>query len=83
MLEVRDLSVSYGAIEALSDANASKYLNNTWSAKGKNVAELVNFMKREGLWFAAATPGDEAAYNAMYLALRAFEAGVQTMSSSR
>jgi hypothetical protein len=66
-----------GAIRALSDSKVTNYFNNTWNAKGKNVAELVSHMTREGLVFAPATPGDEAAYNALYVALRNYEAGLQ------
>jgi len=66
------------AIRALSDKNAVKYFDNTWNAKGKNVAELVSHMTKEGLQFAPATPGDEASYTSLYQSMRAFEAGVQT-----
>jgi hypothetical protein len=64
------------AIKALSDPKAVNYFNNTWNAKGKNVAELVNNMTKEGLVFAPAAPGDEAAYSSLYQSLRAFEAGM-------
>lgn len=66
------------AIKALSDPNVKNYFNNTWKAKGKNVAELVQHMSREGLTFAAAAPGEEAAYRSLYQSLRAFESGLQS-----
>jgi hypothetical protein len=65
------------AITALSDPKVVNYYNNTWSAKGRNVAELVDHMTREGLTFSEATEGDEASYQALYEALRSFEAGMQ------
>lgn len=65
------------AIRALQSPNARKYFDNTWNAKGKTVAELVAHMRDEGLEFAPATSGDEAAYRALYNALRNFEAGTQ------
>jgi hypothetical protein len=65
------------AVKALSDPKVGNYFNNTWNARGKNVAELVANMSREGLVFAAAAPGEEAAYNALYQALRSFEASVR------
>jgi hypothetical protein len=65
------------AIRVLKGPRAANYFDNTWNARGKNVAELVDYMRKEGLVFAAAVPGDEAAYNALYHALRAFEAGTQ------
>ncbi len=65
------------AVRALRDPKVMNYFDNTWNAKGKNVAELVDHMRKEGLRFAPATTGDEASYNALYNALRAFENGVQ------
>ena len=41
------------------------------------VEELVDHMTKEGLTFAPAAPGQEAAYRAVYPALRAYEAGLQ------
>jgi hypothetical protein len=40
---------------------------------GQTVAELVDYMRSNGLEFAPATAGDERAYNALYNALRSFE----------
>jgi hypothetical protein len=65
------------AVRALSDQKAVNYFNQTWTARGKNVAELVANMTRDGLVFAPAAPGDEAAYTSLYQSLRAFEAGIQ------
>jgi hypothetical protein len=71
------------AVRALTDKNAVKYFNKTWAAKGKNVAELVANMSKEGLSFAAATPGDQAAYRALYLAMREFDAGLTTAQAQK
>lgn len=71
----RYLNQLEAAIKLLSDKNAKKYFN-TWTAKGKNVAELVSHMTKEGLKFAPATPGDEASYNALYTALRSFDSSL-------
>jgi hypothetical protein len=65
------------AVRALKDPKAANYFNNTWNAKGKTVAELVDHLRKEGLEFAPATSGDEAAYTALYNALRNFETGMQ------
>jgi hypothetical protein len=73
----RYLNQLAAAVKALSDPRVVNYFNNTWNARGKNVAELVANMTREGLVFAPASPGEEAAYNAVYQALRSFEAGVR------
>jgi hypothetical protein len=68
------------AVRSLSDPRAANYFNNTWTAKGRTVAELVSHLQKEGLRFAPAAPGDEAAYNALYQALRSFDAGLQVAS---
>lgn len=62
------------AVTSLRDPQVKRYLST--SAKGKTVAELMENMKTEGLDFAPAAPGDEAAYMALYYALREFEAGL-------
>jgi len=70
------------AIKALNDPKASRYFDD-WKPKGKTVRELVDHMMANGLEFAPATSGDEAAYSALYQALRAFESElVQSKSSS-
>jgi hypothetical protein len=66
------------AVRALSDPRAVNYFNNTWAAKGRTVSELVRNLRNGGLQFAAAAPGDEAAYSALYQALRAFDARLGT-----
>jgi hypothetical protein len=73
----RFLNQLNSAIKALSDPKVANYFNNTWNAKGKNVAELIDHMTKEGLTFAPATSGDDAAYKALYVALRNFEGGLQ------
>jgi hypothetical protein len=68
------------AVRALADPKVARYFDGTWVARGKNVAELVDYLKKEGLKFAPATPGDEASYNSLYQAMRAFDAGLQVAS---
>jgi hypothetical protein len=65
------------AVAALSDPKVGAYLNPGWAGKARNVADLTNFMARSGLRFAAATPGDEPAYAALYRALADFDAGLR------
>jgi hypothetical protein len=64
------------AVAVLSDPQAVNHINNPWNARGNNVAELLSYMIKEGLEFAPAAEGDEAAYTALYQALRDFEAGM-------
>jgi hypothetical protein len=72
-------------ITALKDRNVINHINGAWTPQGKNVAELVQFMRDKGLWFAPATPSDEPAYTALYYALAQFDAGMprSTPSDSR
>jgi len=67
------------AIRALEDPRVGNYFG-AWSPKGKNVAELVSQMLKDGLRFAPAASGDEASYRSLYQALKAFEAGLQVAS---
>ena len=60
----------------MKSPGATKYFDGTWVARGKDVAELVNYMREQGLQFAAATPGDDAAYRALYNALAAYYDGL-------
>src|SRR5579884_4106609 len=64
------------ACRLLQDADARDYFSGKWAARGDTVAALVDHMKRQGLRFAPAAPGDEDAYRALYAALRAYEAGL-------
>jgi hypothetical protein len=70
------------AVTALKDRNVSNYLNGSWSAKARSVAELVKYMADKGLWFAPATPGEEPAYLSLYHSLAAFDAGITRLAGS-
>ena len=72
----RYLTLLGQAVTTLRDRNVSNYFNGNWRPRGRNAAELVQFMADRGLWFAPATPGDEPAYLALYHALAAFDAGI-------
>jgi hypothetical protein len=72
----RYLKLVDNTVTALRGRNASSYFNGSWTAKGRNVSELVSFMADKGLWFAAAKPGDERAYQALYRAMAAFDASI-------
>jgi hypothetical protein len=78
----RYLNLLEDAVRALEDPKVSNYFNQNWSAKGKNVAELVKYMSERGLRFAPAVPGDADSYRALYHALQAFDAGMTAVASS-
>jgi hypothetical protein len=64
------------AIKALQQPDAGNYFTGKYALKAKTVPELVNFMTAQGLQFAAATPGDEAAYAALQEALASYDRAV-------
>jgi hypothetical protein len=64
------------AIKALQDPGVANQFNQNWAARGRNVAELVDFMGQKGLQFAPATAGDEPAYRHLYQGLVAFDAAL-------
>ncbi|MBI1915643.1 MAG: hypothetical protein HYS12_13065 [Planctomycetes bacterium] len=65
----RYLSELRDGMRALQDPNVSNYASKKWSAQGRDVRELVQYMTKEGLQFAASGRGDEAAYRALHRAL--------------
>jgi hypothetical protein len=65
-----------GAFKALRDPNAGNQVNQRWAPQGRSVAELVDFMGKNGLRFAAATPGDEPAYRHLYQRLLTYDAAL-------
>jgi hypothetical protein len=71
-----------GAIRALQDPNVSNQLNQNWTARAHNVAELVDFVGQKGLKFAPATPGDEPAYRYLYQRLVAYDAAFSSKAAS-
>lgn len=69
----RYLNDLHDTARTLQDPNVSKYFGGQWSAKGNSVAELVDEMTRQGLKFAPATDGDQAAYTAVYKAMVSYD----------
>lgn len=65
------------AIDALKSTSVARVLDGSWKNKVHNVAELVQYMRENGLWFAAATPRDTAAYVSLYNSLASFDRGMQ------
>jgi hypothetical protein len=66
------------AVRALQDPDVAKYLSGKWAARGNTVGDLVAEMARQGLKFAPAVAGDEAAYNALHHALVTYYAGPES-----
>jgi hypothetical protein len=68
---LRDLE---GALRVLGDPNVAKVVTRKLGAQGNTVNGLVTQMSRDGLRFAPATRGDEAAYAAVHTAMVAYTA---------
>jgi hypothetical protein len=74
----RFLSQLDDAILALKQQNVGNYFTDKWAARGKTVADLVSYMISNGLKFAPAVGGDEAAYSALYSAVMAYRNGLES-----
>jgi hypothetical protein len=71
------------SVRAVGRPGASQFLNNNVAAQGRTVDELVMNMTSNGLRFAPATVGREAAYFALQSAFTTFAAGAQNGSGFR
>lgn len=71
------------AVRQLGQPGATRFLDGTLTARGRNVPELVMNMSRDGLTFAAATRGNESAYFATYRSFADYAAGAQNNSAFR
>jgi hypothetical protein len=54
------------SLKVLQEPEATKFLDGSYAARGANVQELVDNMSAQGLKFAPATPGSEAAYFSLH-----------------
>jgi hypothetical protein len=82
------LSQFNDALKALQQPEAGQFLKGTFAAKGKTVAELVKYMKDNGLKFAPAAqavPGCRQAYLTLFQYLRDYDtvAGTQMEAKQR
>jgi len=69
------------AVKSLEHREATASLNKRTVPQGRTVAEVVQYMTRNGLNFVAALPGSEGAYRAMHHYLVSYNYG--TMQASR
>jgi hypothetical protein len=60
-------------IKAFRQPDVLNFVNGKYNLKGTTIADVVKHMSENGLVFAPATPGDEAAYRALQLALAAYD----------
>jgi hypothetical protein len=74
----RFLSDLDDAIKILRQPDAADYLNGKYTAKGRTVQQLIQYMTEHGLRFAPAVPGDEPAYTALHEALARYDTAVKS-----
>jgi hypothetical protein len=78
----RYLNELESTISALQDPNVSKQVSRSW-AKSTSVSELVDQFTRQGIRFAAATPGDEPSYSSLYQSFVAFTSGLSQLRAQK
>jgi hypothetical protein len=69
------------AVSALGQPDVTNYFNHKFEAKGRTVAELVNYMKDKGLRFAPAVSGEEDSYRALHQAMMAYDASLDQITT--
>jgi hypothetical protein len=77
----RYLNLLQDAVRALEDPNVADYFHGKYAAQGKSVDKLIDYMTKNGLKFAPATPGDEGAYRALQSYLAAYDDGLTRLAS--
>ena len=60
-------------VKALRQPDAASYVNGRYALRGKTISDIVQHMTENGLVFAPASAGEEAAYKALHYALTAYE----------
>jgi hypothetical protein len=71
------------ALRILKRPDVAKFLNNEYAARSKTVGELLHDMSSLGLRFAPAVSGNEAAYNALYRGLVAYDLDLARKAGSQ
>jgi hypothetical protein len=71
------------ALAALRQSDVGNYFTGKFALKAKTVPELVDHMRKQGLQFAPAVPGDEGAYVALHQALANYDLAAQAQTASR
>jgi hypothetical protein len=66
-------------IRLFDNPNAAKFFNGTWEVKANDVGSMVDQMTRQGLQFAPAAVGGEAAYSSLYRALLNYDTALARM----
>lgn len=68
-------------VETLQDPNAANYISGRWAARGRTVSELCQNMSQQGLRFAPANSGDEAAYTSLQRSMASYLMGTPVFAT--
>jgi hypothetical protein len=71
------------AIAILQQPDVGNYFSGKYDLKAGSVPELVNYMTKNGLTFAKATPGEESAYMTLWQAMANYDNALASMASSK
>jgi hypothetical protein len=71
------------ALSSLRQRDVGNHFTGKFALKAKTVPELVEHMTQQGLQFAPAVPGDEAAYTALHQALANYDVAARAQTASR
>jgi hypothetical protein len=71
------------AVKVLGEPDAGNYFNQTYTAKGQTVGQLIQYMTRSNLRFAPAVRGDEAAYLVLQRALAEYDLAIQSQAVAK
>lgn len=70
-------------LKALREPNAKDFASGKFAIKANTVGDLIDYMGKNGLKFAPAVPGDEAAYTALHRALAAYGTAVSRLTAEQ
>ncbi|MBL8793514.1 MAG: hypothetical protein JNM56_06400 [Planctomycetia bacterium] len=70
-------------LKALREPNAKDFASGKFAIKANTVGDLIDYMSKNGLKFAPAVPGDEAAYTALHRALAAYGTAVSRLTAEQ
>jgi hypothetical protein len=79
----RFIAALQSSLNVLRQPDASRLLTGAYAARGRDVQELVTNMSQDGLRFAPASPGGEAAYTSLYRSLQAYASAAQSNTGFR